>query len=196
MELKSQLRSSGLLDRGHDETTTIRILKVYEEALTQRAKLLMEAFRAVREYIDAVNNFLEGKQLVTATSDVESTPRLQIRHGDNRLSPFDTLSSGERQIAGLVYSASHVAKGNVILVDEPELSLHIDWQRKIIHAMMQQFPSKQLIVCTHSPIIASDYRENMIELVPKPTEWVQDTSTNFAEEEEIWSETEDFEDIR
>ena len=195
VELKSQLSSSGILDRDHDETTTIRILKVYEEALTQRAKLLMEAFRVIREYIDAVNDFLQGKQLVTATPDVESTPRLQIRHHDDRLSPLDTLSSGERQIAGLIYSASHVARGNVILVDEPELSLHIDWQRKIIHSMMQQFPSKQLIVCTHSPIIASDYGENMIELIPKPTEWVQDTSTTLDREDEIWPETEDFEDI-
>ena len=156
----------------------------------------MDAFRPVREYIDAVNDFLEGKQLVTAAQDVESTPRLQIRHDDDRLSPLDTLSSGERQIAGLVYSASHVAQGNVILVDEPELSLHIDWQRKIIHGMMQQLPSKQLIVCTHSPIIASDYRENMIELIPMPTDWVDDERITLDMEDEIWPETEGFEDIR
>lgn len=196
VELKSQLGASGILDNGQDEGTTIRILKVYEEALTQRANILTEAFRTVREYIDAVNDFLEGKQLMTASLDVESTPRLQIRHNDDRLSPLDTLSSGERQIAGLIYSASHIAKGNVILVDEPELSLHIDWQRKIIGAMIQQFPNKQLIVCTHSPVIASDYRDTMVELVPKPTEWVQEATPAHAGSEELWSDTDDFEDIR
>ena len=196
VELKSQLQSSDLSGRDHDETTTVRILKVYEEALKQRANLLMDAFRPVREYIDAVNDFLEGKQLVTATPDVESTPRLHIRHDNARLSPLDTLSSGERQIAGLIYSASHVAEGNVILVDEPELSLHIDWQRKIIHAMMQQLTSKQLIVCTHSPVIASDYMESMIELVPEPTEWLPEEDSSLASHEAIWSDAGDFGDIR
>ena len=195
VELKSQLRTSGILDRDRDEATTIRILRVYEEALNQRAKLLTEAFRVVREYIDAVNDFLEGKQLVTATPDVESTPRLHIRHDEDRLSPLDTLSSGERQIAGLIYSASHIAEGNVILVDEPELSLHIDWQRKIIHAMMQQFPSKQLIVCTHSPVVASDYMDNMIELVPRPTVWVPEQTDEADKDDGMWSEAEEFEDI-
>ncbi len=195
VELKSQLNTTGILDRDRDEATTIRILKVYEEALNQRAKFLTEAFRVVREYIDAVNDFLDGKQLVTATPDVESTPRLQIRHDDDRLSPLDTLSSGERQIAGLIYSASHIAEGNVILVDEPELSLHIDWQRKIINAMMQQFPSKQLIVCTHSPVIASDYMDSMIELIPKPTDWVREQTADVDTGDGIWSEAEEFGDI-
>ena len=194
-ELKSQLQQSGILATDHDETTTIRILEVYEKALIQRGQLLTDAFRVVREYIDAVNDFLEEKQLVIATPDVESTPRLHIRHGDDRLSPLDTLSSGERQIAGLIYSASHVAQGNVILVDEPELSLHIDWQRKIIHAMMQQFPSKQLIVCTHSPIIAADYGEDMLELTPKATAWCEDPPITFDAEEELWTETQEFEDL-
>ena len=196
LELKSQLRTSGLQDRDRDELTTIRILKVYEEALKQRASILTEAFHTVHEYIDAVNDFLEGKQLVTATPDVESTPRLQIRHEDDgKLSPLDTLSSGERQIAGLIYSASHVAKGNVILVDEPELSLHIDWQQKIIQAMVRQLPSKQLIVCTHSPVIASDYLGHMIELVPKPTEQPLAEVVEDEGEIELWEEAEEFEEI-
>ncbi len=87
-------------------------------------------------------------------------------------------------------------------VDEPELSLHIDWQQKIIHTMMQQFPSKQLIVCTHSPIIASDYSENMIELTPMPTEWVRseyvalDGEDDIWSDDDMWSEIEEIEDIR
>ena len=136
-ELRSQINSAHLPSQDQNDTTT-RILRVYEEALSQRAKTLAAAFGVVRDYIDAVNEFLEGKQLVTATEEIEATPRLQIRNDDEMLSQLDTLSSGERQIAGLIYSASHIAQGNVILVDEPELSLHIDWQRKIIRAMVQQ----------------------------------------------------------
>ena len=167
--LGSQLASSERPGQGQDDTTT-RVLLVYEDALKRRDKNLENAFATVRAYIDAVNYFLEGKQLVAAsTPESTSTPRLRIRHFDDTLSQLDTLSSGERQVAGLIYSASHLAEGNVILVDEPELSLHVDWQQTIIEAMVRQLPSKQLIVCTHSPVIGSEYMDQMIQLEPIPT---------------------------
>ncbi len=184
-ELKSQIASSRLLKSEHDESTQ-RILRIYEETLTQRTKNVDDAFKRVRQYIDSVNAFLHGKQMVTATPDIESTPSLQIRHDDNTLSPLETLSSGERQIAGLIYSASNVAQGNIVLVDEPELSLHIDWQRQVLRAMLQQLPSKQLIVCTHSPIIGSDYIDNMIELVPRPTTSETITLPDPSSDEDGW----------
>jgi len=56
-----------------------------------------------------------------------------------------------------------------VLIDEPEISLHIDWQYKLIGAMVKQLPTKQLIVCTHSPVIATDYEDKMIEIKPNPT---------------------------
>ena len=169
--LGSQLTSSERPGQGQDDTTT-QVLLVYEDALKRRDKNLEDAFATVRAYIDAVNDFLEGKQLAAiSTPESASIPQLRIKHSDGTLSQFDTLSSGERQVAGLIYSASHLAEGNVILVDEPELSLHIDWQQTIMDAMVRQLPSKQLIVCTHSPVIGSEYMDQMIHLEPSPTEF-------------------------
>ena len=168
--LRSAIESAGSLAQYQDITTT-RVLRVYEHALEERENNLRDAFDTVRAYINAVNQFFNEKQLVTAsTHEIDATPRLQIRYGDGNLSELDTLSSGERQVAGLIYSASRMASGNVILVDEPELSLHIDWQRTIIRAMVQQLPLKQLIVCTHSPVIGAEYGDQMKELVPLATE--------------------------
>ena len=168
-ELKILLDSPTVRGQESDDTTN-RVLRVYETALSQRNANLIIAFASVRNYIDSVNDFLNGKRLVTAsTPEIDPTLRLHVLHHDGTFSELDTLSSGERQIAGLIYSASHIAKGNIILVDEPELSLHIDWQRTIIGAMVQQLPSKQLIVCTHSPVIGSQYGDQMTELTPKPT---------------------------
>ena len=184
--LRSQLIASEHSGNDQDDTT-MKVLLVYEEVLGQRVKILKDTFLNVRGYIDAVNDFLDGKQLVTAYGqDVDSIPKLQIRHDDGTLSQLDTLSSGERQIAGLIYSASRIAKGNVILVDEPELSLHIDWQRAIIGSMERQLPQKQLIVCTHSPLIARRYEEGMIELVPKPTTSMLSVQ-DLGNHEEEWS---------
>ena len=176
---------------GSDDVTTTRVLSVYEYVLAERKKNLQEAFDTVRAYITAVNHFFNKKQLVTASTDENDTaPQLHIKHEDGTLSELDTLSSGERQVAGLIYSASQVAQGNVVLVDEPELSLHIDWQRVIIKAMVEQLPLKQLIVCTHSPVVGAEYRDKMKELVARPTRF---KSTQILREN--WGAFDDPEDI-
>ncbi len=190
-QLKSQLDSMDLPSQEAGDTTT-RVLRVYEEALDRRYGNLLNEFAAVRAYIDAVNQFLEGKRLVTALrQDTDSTPRLQVRHSDGRLSSLETLSSGERQVAGLVYAASRIDTSRVILVDEPELSLHIDWQRKIIGAMEEQLPSKQLIVCTHSAVIGAQYADQMIELSP-PTASIAGTIPESDGNGESWSDSDVF----
>ena len=186
--LRSELGSSSDLAQSSDVTTT-RILSVYEYVLAERMKTLKESFDTVRAYITAINNFFKEKQLVTASTDEHDiTPRLHIKHEDGTLSELDTLSSGERQVAGLIYSASRVAQGNVVLVDEPELSLHIDWQRTIIKAMVEQLPSKQLIVCTHSPVIGAEYSDKMKELVAWPTLFKSTQIPEISDDIEDWDD--------
>ena len=193
--LRSGLGSPSDLVRSDDVTTT-RVLSVYEYVLAERKKNLQEAFDTVRAYITAVNHFFNKKQLVTASTDKnDTTPRLHIKHEDGTLSELDTLSSGERQVAGLIYSASRVAQGNVVLVDEPELSLHIDWQRIIIKAMVEQLPSKQLIVCTHSPVIGAEYGDKMKELVAQPTRFKSTQIPEMPDDLENWDEFDGPEDI-
>ena len=53
---------------------------------------------------------------------------------------------------------------NIFLTDEPELSLHIEWQRKIIPAIQKLNPNAQIIAATHSPEVASKYRDNIISM--------------------------------
>ena len=56
-----------------------------------------------------------------------------------------------------------------VLIDEPEISLHVDWQRRLLRRMAEQIGGRQIIVCTHSPTIGADYEERQTELVLKPT---------------------------
>jgi len=52
----------------------------------------------------------------------------------------------------------------MFFADEPELSLHIEWQEKIISSIRDLNPNSQIIVATHSPEIAGRWRENMIDM--------------------------------
>lgn len=79
----------------------------------------------------------------------------------------DVLSAGEKQFLGfLAYNA--MLCGGCIFIDEPELSLHTDWQRKLLPALVDQNPGNQLIVATHSPFIYSMYEDKELVFGAKP----------------------------
>jgi predicted ATPase len=64
------------------------------------------------------------------------------------------LSSGEKQmLIILLTTLIQDHKHTILLMDEPEISLHIDWQRKLIGYIRELNPNAQLIIATHSPAI-------------------------------------------
>lgn len=71
------------------------------------------------------------------------------------------LSSGEKQA---LYILIHALRANVnsLIVDEPELSMHIDWQRQIISAIRELNPMAQIIMATHSPEVMANSSDDCI----------------------------------
>jgi len=71
-----------------------------------------------------------------------------------RTLPLDALSSGEKQIIS-VLARLHLAENQkyIVLIDEPEISLSIEWQQKILVDMCKAPSMRQLIAITHSPFI-------------------------------------------
>ncbi|AOY01607.1 AAA family ATPase [Jeongeupia sp. USM3] len=68
----------------------------------------------------------------------------------------DALSAGEKQMLSFIaYNAFY--RDAVFLIDEPELSLHVDWQRQLFSILMSQQTSNQFVIATHSPFIYSKY---------------------------------------
>jgi predicted ATPase len=83
----------------------------------------------------------------------------------------DVLSAGEKQMLSfLCYNA--FANQACIFIDEPEISLHVDWQRILFPILLQQSTGNQFIVATHSPFIYSKYADK--ELVLSPERGVED----------------------
>lgn len=78
------------------------------------------------------------------------------------------LSSGEKQLIILlvfsILSDQENRKGKIFLVDEPELSLHIAWQKKLLDKMIKYGEKTQLIVATHSPDIVNHHFDKLVEV--------------------------------
>jgi ABC-type glutathione transport system ATPase component len=79
--------------------------------------------------------------------------------------PISKLSSGEKQLIILFAEALLQRQAPYIFIaDEPELSLHVAWQREILPAIKQLNPNAQLIVATHSPEVAGKYSDKIIDM--------------------------------
>jgi predicted ATPase len=78
----------------------------------------------------------------------------------------DALSAGEKQMLSFIaYNAFY--SGAVVLIDEPELSLHVDWQRQLFPILLGQKSSNQFIVATHSPFIYGKYPDKEVQIDPQ-----------------------------
>jgi len=67
--------------------------------------------------------------------------------------PIESLSSGEKQMISLFARLYLYTGQKIILIDEPELSLSLDWQRQILLDVLEAPSCKQVIAITHSPFI-------------------------------------------
>lgn len=75
----------------------------------------------------------------------------------------DLLSAGEKQMLSFICYNAFI-DNSMIFIDEPELSLHVDWQRTLFPTLESQRKSNQFIIATHSPFIYSKYPEKEITL--------------------------------
>jgi len=149
-------------------SSAVGALEVYRDALKARKKFQSKIFDEVDKYFDAVNAFLdkEKKELRYEIDPNRRSPKVGLRFPDNSWSSILVMSSGERQLLTMLYAVTKMNEDALVLIDEPELSLHIDWQEELLGKMMGQLGGRQIIVCTHSPSIANDYNEYMIEISP------------------------------
>ena len=73
----------------------------------------------------------------------------------------DKLSAGEKQMLSfLCYNA--FSEKTPIFIDEPELSLHVDWQRLLLPTLLEQGTENQFFIATHSPFIYAKYPDKEI----------------------------------
>lgn len=76
---------------------------------------------------------------------------------ENKILPVSALSSGEKQILLILLRVFLLENREaVILIDEPETSLDIDWQFELINLLVRLNPNAQYFITTHSPALFGD----------------------------------------
>jgi len=134
------------------------------KAMVEYARKLEEdrehIFYPLRRYEDTVNSFLNDKSV-----NVDESGNLKIESSLSSDLGSRHLSSGEKQILILLTQALlRVDKPVVYIADEPELSLHVTWQEKLLESLVTLGGQIQVIVATHSPDIVGKFQDKVIDL--------------------------------
>lgn len=110
-------------------------------------------------FLEIIESMFQHKKLI-----VNESNELMIKTKEDKNFPLEFLSSGEKQLLIILGNALlHNSTQNLIYVaDEPELSLHIEWQEKLVLSLKKLTPNAQIIFATHSPDIVGPYQNNTI----------------------------------
>lgn len=112
----------------------------------EKAREVAEARTLFQDLVDEL--FSEtGKKIVRTSNEI------QLEQYGEILPPYK-LSSGEKQVLVILLTVLvEDRQPYVLLMDEPEISLHIEWQQKLINMIRQLNPNVQIILTTHSPAV-------------------------------------------
>ena len=159
----------------------IEKIKKITQLASESEKMKRNARKLIDQFIEVVNNFLldgeDGKN-IKITND--GTVYFETAYTNDKID-ITYLSSGEKQLVNLlahfIVKASDLKNG-IFVADEPELSLHLNWQKMFIQQLHHINPKIQLIFATHSPELVGSYRNKIIKIQKDYHKIQQDNSVN------------------
>ena len=124
----------------------IDVLQSGDPDAAVKAQKISEPKKKFQDMLDRL--FAEtGKRLIRTKNEIAFTQIGEV------LMPYQ-LSSGEKQMLAILLTV--LIEDNqhyVLFMDEPEVSLHIDWQKNLIDMILDLNPNVQIILTTHSPAV-------------------------------------------
>jgi hypothetical protein len=143
----------------------LRLLQIYLDDTQDK----LEPFTGVLNRIEMLEKFV-NERLLNKVLEVNDADGLVVRRkSDDEVIDLDSLSSGEQhEIILLVDMLFNVPKGAIVLIDEPEISLHVAWQIDFIPmvAKIAELIDFVFIVATHSPQIINGEMSSAVRLGP------------------------------
>jgi energy-coupling factor transporter ATP-binding protein EcfA2 len=137
-------------------------LSVYTETLESHAAERQLIVKRLDTFETLINRFFIDKAIKISPKqgfEITTTTNQRLRE--------EQLGSGEYHLLYLMVAALVTQRrGTVLAIDEPEMSMHLQWQRQLIRAIVEcaSDAEPQFIFATHSPDIAAEYQDNMIPL--------------------------------
>ena len=162
-ERRSSIVEAGLLVQEHETLSVPVIQEVDESRRSVLAVYAQDALRKLSVFDDLYARVNTLKRVANARflykQVTVSTEGLEVAALDGSVLNLEMLSSGEQHELVLLYDLLFgISKNSLIMIDEPELSLHVAWQEEILNDLqeMASLSDFRVLLATHSPQIIGD----------------------------------------
>ena len=170
-EKRSRIVEAGLLGQEHESLSVPAVQTVDKARRSVLAVYVQDAFHKLSvfdELYARVNTFkrIANSRFLYKRVSV-NTDGLHVATLDGSALDLEMLSSGEQHELVLLYDLLFdIAPNSLILIDEPELSLHVAWQEDLVSDLneMARLSDFCVLLATHSPQIIGDRWDLAIEL--------------------------------
>ena len=147
------------------------VLGPYVDGIQARLQALESIQHLLEVFIESLNSFLNNK-----SASFSLRVGLQIRSRNGELLSSSMLSSGERQLL-LLLCDTVLARDDatIFLIDEPEISLNVKWQRTLLDALLRLTVDSpvQFVIATHSLELLARHRTSIRQLADENAASVQ-----------------------
>jgi predicted ATP-binding protein involved in virulence len=146
------------------ETAGMLVLKTYLDDIIEKFSLFEDLANRLDIFCSSINGLLAFKEISTSADE-----GILIRVIDGNRKPLNrsALSSGEQHLVVLIGKLVFDTKqGSLVLIDEPEISFHPEWQEKFLGILDEigSLNGFSVLIATHSPILIGDRWSDVIEL--------------------------------
>ena len=168
---RSRLIAAGFLEKGKEidfkdlqkiDKSNTNVLSVYIKDVKQKLSVFDELAEKIDLLIKIINNRFLHKKL-----SINKTDGFIFKTTEGKIIPPTSLSSGEQHELVLLYEMLFKVKPNsLILIDEPEISLHVAWQQEFLKDLQEitRLVGFDVLIATHSPQIINDRWDLTVEL--------------------------------
>jgi len=139
-----------------------KALKIYFDDFEVKYQVYEDFINKLDLYTDIINHRLSFKSM-----KISKEFGISVIDENNKRLKLTQLSSGEKQEIVLFYDLIFGTKKDVLLlIDEPEISLHITWLKKFMDDLLRiiNYKGFNVIVATHSPQIINNHWDRQIDL--------------------------------
>jgi ABC-type lipoprotein export system ATPase subunit len=168
---RSRLIAAGFLEKEKEidfkdfqdvDQNNIKVLSIYIDDAKQK----LSVFDELAEKIDLLSKIINNRFLHKKLS-ISKKDGFIFKTSNGKIIPPTSLSSGEQHELVLLYEMLFKVKPNsLILIDEPEISLHVAWQQEFLKDLQEitRIVGFDVLIATHSPQIINDRWDLTVEL--------------------------------
>lgn len=170
---RNQLRRIGLMSEDASpapdatifeglDATRRTVMALYIEDTATKLSTLEDFARRVEILLSQLN-----RKFIDKSIQIDRERGLVAHTSDGELLDLDSLSSGEQHQFVLLYDLLFRVKENtLVLLDEPELSFHLTWQKSFLADLLEVVAATgfDVVLATHSPFIVGERHDLMVPL--------------------------------